>query len=377
MRAFVFTDESLKRHAGRFVWLSMDGEKAKNAPLRRRLSLPGFPSFFVVDPKDERVAFRWVGGFSLAQLPHLLDAGEVAVRGGRTPLDRLLVHADSLAAVGEDSTAAIAYREVLRLAPAAYEPATRALESLVFALSQSGQHAACAALAVERLGELPRGLSAANIAVTGLDAATSLDAGHPQRAAWIATLEAATRSFAEDTTVAMSGDDRSGLWITLIETRDDADDSLGSRAATEAWSACLDREAARAKTPEQRTVYDSHRLSAYVSLGHAERALPMLEQSARDFPDDYNPPARMAIAYKELKRWDEARAASDRALAMVYGPRALVVYRTRCDIEMGRGDKPAARAVLQRAIAAAEALPDGQRSSGAIADLKKRLAALN
>ena len=31
MRAFVFTDRTLTRHAGRFVWLSLDMEKAQNA----------------------------------------------------------------------------------------------------------------------------------------------------------------------------------------------------------------------------------------------------------------------------------------------------------------------------------------------------------
>jgi len=42
----------------------------------------------------------------------------------------------------------------------------------------------------------------------------------------------------------------------------------------------------------------------------------MLEQSQREMPDDYNPSARLAIAYRAMKKWPEALAASDRALSM-------------------------------------------------------------
>ena len=64
----------------------------------------------------------------------------------------------------------------------------------------------------------------------------------------------------------------------------------------------------------------------------------MLEASERDFPDDYNPPARLALAYRAMKKYDEALAASDRALARAYGPRKLVILQARADIydEEGR-----------------------------------------
>jgi predicted Zn-dependent protease len=135
----------------------------------------------------------------------------------------------------------------------------------------------------------------------------------------------------------------------------------------------LESAAARARTPEQRTVFDSHRLSAYLELGEPARAVPMLEQSRRDFPDDYNPWARLASAYRAMKRWDEARAASDSALARAYSPRRLLILQNRADIEAGRGDSLAWRATLERAVAEAEALPEGQRSARTIESLKRRL----
>jgi tetratricopeptide (TPR) repeat protein len=100
----------------------------------------------------------------------------------------------------------------------------------------------------------------------------------------------------------------------------------------------------------------------------------MLEQSERDFPDDYNPPARLALAYKAMKQYDKALAASDRALARVYGPRKLSVLSVRADIHAAAGDTKAARETIVQAIEHAKALPPGQRSEGRIKSFETRLA---
>ena len=102
----------------------------------------------------------------------------------------------------------------------------------------------------------------------------------------------------------------------------------------------------------------------------------MLEASERDFPADYNPPARLAVAYRALKRWDDALAASARALEKAYGPRKLGIYQTRADVFSKKGDTAAARRTLQDAIAYGEALPAEQRSENAMASLRKRLEGL-
>ena len=74
--------------------------------------------------------------------------------------------------------------------------------------------------------------------------------------------------------------------------------------------------------------------------------------------------------------WDDALAASDRALAKVYGPRKLVVLRARADIYAAKGDPAAAKKTLEEALAFAEGLPDGQRSDALIASLKKKIDAM-
>jgi len=141
--------------------------------------------------------------------------------------------------------------------------------------------------------------------------------------------------------------------------------------------AMLESEASRARSAEQRAVYDSHRLSLYIALGRPEAAIPMLEQSRKDFPDDYNPCQRLATVYKEMKQWREALAASDAALARAYGPRQFLVLNTRADIQLGMGDKSAAEKTLNDGLAKAEAMPEGQRSDGTIKGFKRRIEKLN
>jgi len=192
----------------------------------------------------------------------------------------------------------------------------------------------------------------------------------------VAELARDVRDVMADPKLTMSGDDRSGLYQTLIAEREDAKDDAGQARITREWSDFLDAEAARAKTPEQRASFDSHRLSAYMALKEPQRAIPMLEQSERDLPEDYNPPARQAVAYKEMKEWDKALAASDRALARAYGPRRLGILRTRAEIFEGKGDKSAAREALAQAIREWDALPEGQKNPAMLAALKKKLGAL-
>ena len=83
----------------------------------------------------------------------------------------------------------------------------------------------------------------------------------------------------------------------------------------------------------------------------------MLEQSERDFPGDYNPPARLGKVLLDLKRDDEAIAALQRALARAYGPRKLRLWSLEADAFMAKGDKAGARRALQSALDFAASVP--------------------
>jgi hypothetical protein len=386
MRAYVFTDPALASQAGRFVWLGIDTEKPANAVLRKRLSIDALPSFFVLDPADARVALRWVGGATVPQLARLLDDARAAVATGglasgkrapETPGDIALARADDAYGRADYAAAATAYQEAIAKAPAGWPRYGRAVESLLYALQQTDANEQGAQLALDAYPRLARTTSSANIAASGLDCALSLPREHPRRTELVAALDRIAKAVADDRTIPMAADDRSGVYIALHDAREDAHDSTGAHATAAAWSAFLDGEAARAKTPDARAVFDSHRLSAYIELGQPERAVPMLMASERDLPGDYNPPARLATAYKAMKHWNEALAASDRAMAKAYGPRKLLFYQTRSDIYLGLADSTGARRTLAEAVSFAEALPPEQRSETTLAALRKKLQALH
>ena len=387
MRATVFTDKALARHAGRFVWLEVDTEKAQNADFRKRFPAKALPSFFVIDPESERIVLRWTGGATVKQLDKILDDGRAAVASASKPAapskddaaaaDAAFARAEAFYAEGKNAEAATAYREALKQAPADWPRYGRAVESAMFALSDTEEYEAAALLAREAFPRLSRTASAANVAASGLDCALSLPKEHPQRAELVGLFEASAQTVVSDPKIPVAADDRSGVFAVLVAAREDAKDDVGTKDTARRWATFLEGEAERARTPEARTVFDSHRLSAYLKLGEPERAIPMLEASERDLPGDYNPPARLALAYKAMKEWDKALAASTRALDHVYGPRKITVLNARADIHVGRGDTAAARQTLQDALAFAQSLPDGQRSENGIKSLEKKLAALD
>ncbi|MGZ5429752.1 MAG: TlpA family protein disulfide reductase, partial [Thermoanaerobaculia bacterium] len=94
MRAFVFTDKALERQAGRFVWLSINTEKRENAAVLAKFPVQAWPSFYVIDPKSEKVVLRYVGGATVPQLQRILDDGERATSVGHKR-DEWLAKADA------------------------------------------------------------------------------------------------------------------------------------------------------------------------------------------------------------------------------------------------------------------------------------------
>jgi tetratricopeptide (TPR) repeat protein len=377
MRAYVYTDKSLERYAGRFVWLSLNTEDAKNAPFLKRYPIPALPTLVVLDAVHDKVAMRYVGGATVPQLKKMLDEVETSYRARTaSTADRLLTKADNLASDGNHAEAAKEYDLAIAAGSASWRGFGRAAESLMFELSMTDDNEHCTQRALDLIPRLKGTSSGANVASTGLSCAAGLKKDDPRRAKAMATLEKATRAALDDPKLVLADDDRSGLYIALIDARDATGDDEGAIALKAEWAKFLEAAAARAKTAEQRAVYDSHRVSAYLDLGTPEKAIPMLEQSERDFPNDYNPPARLALTWKALKEYDKALAASDRALAKVEGPRRLSVLSVRADIFTAKGDTKAARETIASAVAYAKSLPEGQRSDGRIASLEKRLASM-
>ena len=377
MRAFVFTDPALTSRAGQFVWLELNVDDERNAAHRERLAVEALPTFYVLNPVDESVVMQRVDGMTVAEMGSFLDEARAAATGmaPSSPAEAALLRADRLNGEGKKADAATAYREALAASPTAWPPYGRAAVALLFLQQSLKEEAKCLAQAREALPRLGGSPASVGVARSGLDCALGLGKDDASRAAAIVEMEAATRKTVADASLAAAADDISTSYLSLIEARRDAADAAGARKDAEAWAAFLEAQAAAAKTPEQRAVFDSHRLSAYLELQQPERAIPMLQESEKDLPDDYNPPSRLAVAYMAMKKPDEALAASNRALPKVSGPRRVQVLQRRSDIFAAKGDAAASREALEQALACAEALPSGQRSEGQIKALKKKLEA--
>jgi len=373
MRATVLKDAALTKQAGRFVWLSVDTEKERNVDFIQKFPVDNWPTFFVIDSVGETAALKWLGTANVAQLEKLMDDGEQAIRttSGKDP-DQLLASADRAFAAGQRAEGAKLYRESLDKAPPSWPRRPRAVESLVTALQGAADQEGCARAAMRETASLAPGSSFANAAATGLTCALSAPASAGWRGEAIALLEPRVRqalSFPD-----LLADDRSGLYDVLVQSREAQGDKEGTKQAAADWLRFLEGEAARAPTPEARSAFDSHRLAAALKLGEPGRVVAPLQSSERDLPQDYNPPARLAIAYSALGRYDDALAAADRALSRVYGPRRIRVLQSKANIYAKKGDPIAAQRTLEEAVQFAETLPVSQRSEKTIERLRAEAA---
>ena len=377
MHAHVFTDAALAEHAGRFAWLSVDVEHPGNVAFLEKFPWEAVPSFLVIDPATEKIVYEWLGNADLPELVRRFGEAERAMDGGSGDAAAVaLAQADRLYGEDHKAEAAALYRKAIDAGGPGWSERERAIESMVVGLAISAFTSpeaiqACAQSAVDEAPGLTRGPTFANVVSAGLGCAVAADDTAEWRGPAIAALEPLALE-----AVALPdllGDDRSGLYQSLVDAREVIGDEAGAKRVAEQWFEFLERATAEADNAEVRMAYDSHRVEAALALGDPARALPALEASARDLPDDYNPPANMAVVLAELDRYDEALAAADRALAKAYGPRKIGIYETRAKILEQSGDAAAARTTREDALAYSRTLPPSPRVDRAIRRLEKRL----
>jgi tetratricopeptide (TPR) repeat protein len=375
MRAFVLGDPALSSQAGRFVWLELNTDLTANAAVLEKHEADALPTYLVVDPQDETVVLRWVGSFTVPQAEAFLQEARDKMAGAAapaTPADAALARADHLYGVRDYKGAAAAYREALAQAPAGWPRYNRAVEALLYSYQSTDAFREAIALAREALPRVGSTPSAIVVSVGGLDSALGLPEDDAGRDAAIAEMEAEVRKALADPAIHAAADDRSGACLSLLQARKRAKDTAGANRVAAELAAFLEGEAAKARTPDERAVFDSHRMTAYLELGEPEKAVAMLQASAKDLPGDYNAPNRLARAYAAMKQWDEALAASEKAASLATGRAKLRVLSARASLMQEKGDKAAALATCDEAIAYAESLPEAERPAKQIALLKKQ-----
>jgi tetratricopeptide (TPR) repeat protein len=358
LRAYVLPDPGLRRFGGRFVWLSIDTERDSNAPAVDKLDVHVLPTLFVIDPANEERVVAWPGSLTASELAGWLDDAETAFRrrdlGGAAEQELLSGHRASAAGRLDDAIAA--YRAAIAASPPGWPKRSVAVDALVTRLSDAQRLAECVTVAAEEAPHLAAGTALADVLRSGMTCADALpaDAREPGRRLDLARLG---ERVAADPSQPILADDRSDLYDYVVEAFRGSGQVDEAASVARAWVAFLETEARRAPTPRERTVFDAHRLLAYRAIGEPERAISMLEASERDFPDDYNPPARLATAYLDMKRYDEALAAVKRALVRAYGPRKLRIWSIEADILQAQSNIEGARSVLREALDYGASIP--------------------
>lgn len=373
LRAFVFSDPALRARAKDFVWLAIDTERPQNDAFVAKFPQDVWPTLWVIDPETDKALLKWPGTATAAELAALLD--DVTQHRGDGDATAMMMTADRARAAGDDDAAVRSYGQALERAPKDWPRRARVVEALGSVLLKQDKHEEVVALVVRELDALPMGTSRATALGTALEALDDVPRGSPARAHMARIVAAAEGMLDAPSALAVLADDRSGLFESLLGHAKKEGNTAAVQALAKRWAAMLEKEVDRAETPEARTVFDAHRTAAYIELGEFHRALEMLEQSARDFPSDYNTPARLARVYHASKREREALAAIDRALGLVYGPRAMRLFELKADILDALGDRAGAKRALESGVRAGKDARLPGRYRVVLTNLEKRLAA--
>ncbi len=361
LRAYVLSDPAfVGRFGDKFVFATIDTEKDQNQAFVASHPVEAWPTLLVVDPRSDAVVLRWLGAATLEELSVLLDDAAAVYAGkGSAVASAAFATSSKLLAEGKRSEA----RKVLEDALDKAGPRRPALVDQLVSVLHKDDPPACVAVAGRELATLPFGTSRANVAIAGLACATSTKA---DPAPFVTALHAMA-----DGKDALLADDRSCVFEALVEHYEKLEKKDDLKKTATAWAAFLEAEAGKAKDPAGRTVFDWHRMEAYLALGEPARAVPMLEASEKDFPTDYNPPARLAKIQLVMGKADLAKATVGRALARAYGPRRLRILALAADIAKARGDLAGEKSALDDAIA----LGDATKPTGGYAKLLEQLRA--
>ncbi|QSQ12549.1 thioredoxin family protein [Myxococcus landrumensis] len=382
MKAHVLSSPSLGRHADRFVWLEVSTDSSQNVAFQQKYPIESYPKLFILDPREEKALLRFNDTLTVAELEQLLEDGERAYKGGAKGVEALLVQADALFAQGRVVEASKVLTEVLATAPADWSRRGRVALALVESFYETYELRGledCATKALELLPGASRSLAWSHVARRGLACAQSIlpKELEPKRAEFLQNaLEEKVAEAMGPPSIDMSVDDRSWLYSGRVWMRQMAKDEAGEKALAEEWLTFLETEAAKAPTPWARAILDPHRADAALQLKTPERAIPALEQSEKEFPQDYVVPLRLSQLYQAQGRMEDALAATDRALVDAQGPRRVSVMGIRALILKERKDTAIAAKALRDAIAYSESLPEVQRSMCSVSRLKRELAQL-
>jgi predicted negative regulator of RcsB-dependent stress response len=344
----------LARYAGQFVWLELSYDEAGNRPFLTKFGAEATPTFFIIDPEEERVTAMQPGAMSLPELTQFLDRGGSSVLAKtQIPADAALRRGDALLAQ-QPAKAAQAYQEALRSASSDWSQRELTEASLVQALLDSNQWQPCAETASTEAGRMKRGVMFARTVVTGMWCLASTDP-----AGWTEVELAKLKPLAEEalTLSTTVRDHRDAIYRTLMYISVARHDNAGAAKWGDRWLAELD--AIKPASDDERSALDIARVENIQISGDPARILPALIASERAMPNNYIASLRVAQMESAAKHDNEAIAACDRGLARTPGANGRAwLLQIKASALTAKGRTVEARQALQEALQSAQEIPD-------------------
>ncbi len=365
MKRDVLHDASLGAFSDRFVFVEVDTDKPQNAAFMAKHAVRVWPTFFVVDPATDREVAVYGGSMSLVETANFLREGN----GG----NGAMAQAYALLQAGQAKQAALAFEAEAHVAgprrAEAYAAAYRAWRD-------AKDMSRCAGTAAAALDVVTGSGAVGDTAGYVLLCTDALPDSDPDKKRLRTIAKAKLEALVQTPAASASVDDRADVMATLAEVVAADGDTGRARQLHEQRLKLLEDDAKVSDPhadPKAARVHDYARMNSYLELGRGDDAVKMLRERVSQFPDDYEPHARLASTLVKLKKFAEARPEVERAVALAYGPRRLRYLTLLADACKGLGDLPCERAALTRVLADNAALAPAQQNAELAQAATKRL----
>ena len=360
MKHYVLDSPALRSLGEQVVFVAVDTEKEKNAKFVDQHAIDVWPTFFILDPEKGDVLGYWPGSGSVKEMDDFVRealAARDARRGDKldpkSPLAALLA-AKQAQSRSDYEAAAKHYRVAVQRAPADWPRRIEAQSGLLSALFNAGRADQCVDAGLEHLDSIRGAAKPTDFARVLFDCADHAKNAGKKSAA----REAVKRRLAAVANAPhpeSTPDDRADTLGALADVLIELGDKAGARKALTERLAILEKASKAAPTPAAAQAYDAALASALLSMGRAADAIRLLEQREKQLPSSYEPPGRLAGVLLAMKKYPEALAAVQRALAHSEGPRRLRFLEIKADILAGLGDAAGQVKALEEAVAGYDA----------------------
>ncbi|MDD5307192.1 MAG: thioredoxin family protein [Deltaproteobacteria bacterium] len=375
MQRDVLHDPRLARYEDRVVFAAIDTDRPEAASFLVRFPLKGWPGLFVIDPQTDQALALHAGSLSFPEFEKLLDDA-LATRDPRNASEpQVKAILEGHAAMGRKDYASAArhYEDAVAAGgPRLPEAALGAMRALFAREDLAG----CIDFGMRTLGAFRTSSSSADVIAYVVACARRLKEGDPKRIAALFAARAALEPLTTAPPPGASVDDKADALAVLADIAEMQKDEAARKAAHEKRLELLEADVAAQKDVEHARIHDYARMTSYLALGRGDEAVKMLKERTSQLPGSYEAWARLASAYHEIKRDDDAIPAVQKAIELSYGPRRLRYLTLLADILAAQKDVSGERKTVQALIDDAEKLPPGQRDDATIATAKDRLAKL-